>query len=170
MALHPRFLGRWILAAAFALVLAPPAWSGTQVGQPAEGFTLTSVEGGKSVRLSDLKGKPTVVVFWATWCPPCRREIPDLKALHREFGPKGLNLLAVAVAFRESKEDVIRFKQDYELPYPVLWDEENRVSEVYGVAGIPTVILVDPEGVIRYRQHYLDESLRALLQSYLPKG
>jgi peroxiredoxin len=170
MSLSFRLVGRWLLAAGIALGLAPPAWSGTQVGQPAEAFTLNYVEGGKSVRLADLKGKPTVVVFWATWCPPCRKEIPDLKDLHKEFGPKGLNLLAVAVAFRESRDDVLRFQKDYELPYPVLWDEENKVSEMYGVAGIPTVILVDPDGVIRYRQHFLDDTFRTLVQSYLSKG
>jgi thiol-disulfide isomerase/thioredoxin len=152
------------------LILAVPAAGGNAVGQAADNFTLPLVEGGKTVKLSDFRGKPAVVVFWATWCPPCRREIPDLKELHKQYGPKGVALLAVAVDFRESREDVARFRKDYDLPYTVLWDADNTVSSAYAVEGIPTILLVDPEGVIRYRAHALDETFLALLKNYLPKS
>lgn len=161
---------RFLAPVSLLLALAVPAASGNAVGQPADNFTLPMVEGGKTVKLSDFRGKPTVVVFWATWCPPCRREIPDLKELHKQYGPKGVALLAVAIDFRESKEDVARFRKDYDLPYTVLWDADNTVSGAYAVEGIPTILLVDPQGVIRYRAHALDETFLSLLKNYLPKS
>lgn len=152
------------------LALALPVLGGNAVGQTADNFSLPLVEGGKTVKLSDFRGKPAVVVFWATWCPPCRREIPDLKELYKQYGPKGVALLAVAVDFRESREDVDRFRKTYDLPYTVLWDAGNVVSSAYAVEGIPTILLVDPEGVIRHRAHALDETFLALLKNYLPKS
>jgi thiol-disulfide isomerase/thioredoxin len=137
-------------------------------GQPAQDFSLQPVGGGKSVALSQMKGKPTLVVFWATWCPPCRREIPVLKEMYVKYGTK-LNLLGVAVNYRQTEKDVARFSEANSLQYTVLWDAENKAADNYCVSGIPTVVLVDPEGVIRFRGGHISESLVDLLDSYTGK-
>ena len=133
------------------------------VGQPADNFSLSPAEGGKAVSLSNFKGKPTMVVFWATWCPPCRREIPVLKTIHKDYSARGLQIVSVAIAYRETREDVVNFKKTNELPYLVLWDDDNKISEKYEVEGIPTVLLLDTKGVIRYRSHNLDQDFMAVL-------
>jgi len=156
-----------ILAAALAGVLAVAAvFAGTDVGQTAEDFTLQPVQGGQPVSLLKNDGKPTLLFFWATWCPPCKREIPDLKKIHEEYAKKGLRMLGVALNFRESREDVVRFQQEQQLPYTVLWDVDNKIATEYGVEGIPTVILLDGKGVIRYRGHQMSEEFTKLLESY----
>lgn len=131
-------------------------------GQAATEFNLKPAGGGKSVALSDLKGKPTLVVFWATWCPPCRREIPELKEIYGKYGSK-MNMLGVAVNYRQTEKDVANFSKESGLPYPVLWDVDNKAMETYCVGGIPTLILVDPQGVIRYRANQISPPLYDLL-------
>jgi cytochrome c biogenesis protein CcmG/thiol:disulfide interchange protein DsbE len=152
--------------AAVGLAALGTAWAGVNVDQQADDFTLSPALGGKPVSLSQFKGKPTVVVFWATWCPPCRREVPILKELHQKYSPKGLQMLAVAVSFRETRDQVVQFANDYELPYTVLWDQDNAVSEHYGVQGIPTVLFIDPQGVIRFRSHSVDGTFATLVEKY----
>ncbi len=145
-----------LLVVASLMVLVPVA-AGTDVGEPATNFTLEQVNGGKKVTLSDLKGKPTLVVFWATWCPPCRHEIPLLKKLDREYGSKGLQIVALALNYRETKDVVSKFIKENSLPYTVLWDADNKTADAYSVTGIPTAVLVDAKGVIRFRGHQLDD-------------
>jgi thiol-disulfide isomerase/thioredoxin len=161
-----RFKPALLLALACLGVLwALASWPGTSVGQAADNFKLTPAEGGKPISLSQFKGKPTVVVFWATWCPPCRREIPTLKNIHKDYTPKGLQMVSVAIAFKESRDDVVKFKKVNELPYLVLWDEDNKTADQYAVEGIPTVLLVDAKGIIRFRGYNLDEEFMKVLDS-----
>lgn len=142
------------------------AFAGTGASEPADDFSLPPASGGQAVSLSKLKGKPTLVVFWATWCPPCRREIPTLKDIQAKYGPKGLQLLAVAINYRQTRDQVVQFQKDNQLPYSVLWDEGDKVSQHYGIYGIPTLVLVDPQGVIRFRGNQVDDSVMALLDQY----
>jgi thiol-disulfide isomerase/thioredoxin len=137
-------------------------------GQPAEDFSLQPVGGGKSVALSQMKGKPTLVVFWATWCPPCRREVPALKEMYVKYGTK-LNMLGVAVNYRQTERDVIKFKDANSLQYTVLWDAENKAADQYCVSGIPTLVLVDSEGVIRFKGNQISQPLVDLLDTYTGK-
>ena len=158
------FAGLLVLASVMVLT---PVLAGTDVGEPATNFTLQQINGGKKVTLSQLKGKPTLVVFWATWCPPCRREIPLLKKLDKEYGPKGLQIVALALNYRETQDVVAKFIKDHELPYTVLWDEDNKTADAYSVTGIPTAVLVDANGVIRFRGHQLDDpAFMGLLKDY----
>ena len=138
-------------------------------GQPAEDFSLAPVGGGKPVTLSALKGKPTLVVFWATWCPPCRREIPVLKEIFVRYGTK-LNMLGVAVNYRQTENDVVAFRTDQGLQYTILWDKENKASDHYCVSGIPTVVVVDPQGVIRYKGNQITDEVTSLLDKYTGKA
>jgi peroxiredoxin len=105
-------------------------------------FTLADLNG-KSWTLQDLHGKVVLVNFWATWCPPCRKEMPDLESLYRQFGPQGLVVLAI------SDEDAAKVKSFLEgrgITYPILLDPGRKVTESFQVDGIPKSFVYDREG------------------------
>lgn len=103
------------------------------------------------VDITTLKGKVVVVSFWATWCPPCRREMGTLERLHQATAKEGVVILAVNVG--EDVEAVFPFlaAMDPQPTYPVLFDSEAEAMEKWGVRGLPTTYVVDRNGLIRYR-------------------
>ena len=96
--------------------------------------------------LSTLRGQVVFLNFWATWCPPCREEMPSIERLHQEFKDQGLAVLAVDVGERPTL--VAKFMKDFRLSFPVLLDRGSEVWSRYGVGGLPTTILVDRRGRI----------------------
>lgn len=157
-----------VLTLAFVLMFVSnlyPLEEGPFAGNIAPDFKLKKLGANDSVVLSKLKGKPVVIVFWAVWCPPCRKEIPRIKELYLKYASKGVVFLAIAVGWRQSEEDVARFQMKYEIPYQILWDKDNEVSDKYYVQGIPTNIIVDKDGVVRYRDFALNERAEELLKS-----
>jgi len=129
-------------------------------------FTLQDLSGRK-VSLSGLKGSVVLLEFWATWCPPCRTSIPGLERLHREYGDKGLKILAISVD--EGGIDKVRkFVADYKITYPVLKGTDD-VSSRYQVRMIPALFLVDKQGIIRKQylmggnDDELENEIKALL-------
>lgn len=130
-----------------------------EVGSPAPDFNLKTLEG-KDIRLSDYKGKnPVYLVFWATWCPVCEEEIPNLKAIYSRFQSKGLIMLAVNVGINDSAKKAAMYKEKHKLPYPVLFDNDSSVTKLYGVMGTPTMIILDKKGIIRYRASVVPDDL-----------
>jgi len=105
-------------------------------------FTLTDLTG-KSWTLRDLRGKVVLVNFWATWCPPCRKEMPDLEALGKRFGPQGLVILAIS---DEDAAKVKPFIAEHQISYPILLDPGRKVNETFRVEGIPKSFVYDREG------------------------
>ncbi len=105
-------------------------------------FTLTDLQG-KAWHLRELKGKVVLVNFWATWCPPCRKEMPDLEALYQEFKGKGLVVLAVS---DEDRAKVEPFVAEKKYTFPVLLDAGRKVSEQLRIEGIPKTFLYDRAG------------------------
>ena len=98
---------------------------------------------GKTWTFSDLRGKVVVVNFWATWCPPCRKEMPDLEALYEKFAPQGLVILGIS---DEKKEKVEPFIRERKLTFPILLDPGRKVNEMFVVEGIPKSFVYDREG------------------------
>jgi peroxiredoxin len=107
-------------------------------------FTLTDLNG-KSWTLKGLKGKVVLLNFWATWCPPCRKEMPDLEALSRRFGPQGLVILGID---DEEAEKVKPFIAQQKITYPVLLDPGRKVNTLFGIEGIPKTFVYDRDGKI----------------------
>ena len=105
-------------------------------------FTLNDIKG-KSWNLRDLKGKVVLVNFWATWCPPCRKEMPDLEAIYKEFSPKGLVILAIS---DEEAAKVSPFIADKKYTFPILLDPGGKVAKLMAVDGIPKTYIYDREG------------------------
>jgi peroxiredoxin len=107
-------------------------------------FTLTDLEG-KSWTLQSLHGKVVLVNFWATWCPPCRKEMPDLDALYRKFKDKGLVVLAI------SDEEVVKVKPflaERNLAFPILLDPGRKINDLFRIDGIPKTFIYDREGTL----------------------
>lgn len=114
-------------------------------------FTLSDTNG-KTVQLSDFKGKKVILNFWATWCPPCQKEMPDMQAFYKKYG-NDVQLLAVNLTSSEgSKQAVSKFLKEKQFTFHVLLDDQDTVeSKKYRVSTIPTSYFIDEEGKIVQR-------------------
>lgn len=124
-------------------------------------FILQDIHGGK-FRLNDQRGKPVLLIFGTTWCPSCRDEIPHLKDIYARYAKKGL--IMVNIDIQESRDKVSRYADKYELPYRVLLDENGDLAQTYGIRGVPTLILLDEEGMIAGGQRFIDPLLATMLK------
>lgn len=121
--------------------------TGISVGQVAPDFQLDTHEG-ESASLSDYRGQRVIVNFWATWCPPCRAEIPDFQKL---YDNEDVEILAVNLTdTEESIEGVGAFVEEYEMTFPVFMDENGEVAGTYDVNAYPTSYMIDSDGYIEY--------------------
>ncbi len=132
---------------ALLAALQPLAASADIVGKPAPDFALRSLKG-PSMRLSEHLGEVVIINFWATWCGPCRQEMPLLDELYGKYQLAGLILLSVNID--ESAEPAIEMAQTLQVSYPVLFDTRKEVSRAYEVSAMPVTVLVDRAGVVRY--------------------
>jgi len=132
----------------------------------ASDFILQDMDGRK-VNLADFKGKPVLIDFWATWCPPCREAIPAIEKLHKTYSSKGLVVLGISLD-QGGWDDVKSFIAEYGITYPVLKGTEE-VAAQYKVRTIPTLIIVDKEGKIykRYLGFGDDQQLERDIKSVL---
>lgn len=138
---------RFIAVVATFAALQPFAAAADIVGKPAPDFALRSLKG-PSVRLSEHLGEVVVINFWATWCGPCRQEMPLLDELYGKYQLAGLILLSVNID--DSVEPAIEMAQTLAVSYPVLFDTRKEVSRAYEVSAMPVTVLVDRAGVVRY--------------------
>ena len=115
-------------------------------GRQAADFTLTDLQG-KTWSLRELKGKVVLVNFWATWCPPCRKEMPDLNALYQRFKDQGFVILAIS---DEEADKVRPFIAERKISYPVMLDPGRKVNELFQVEGIPKSFVYDREGKLSH--------------------
>ncbi len=128
--------------------------TGLAVGQrPPElvndaGEPLTDLAG-QPVRLADYIGRPVWIVFWASWCPPCQAETPDIQRAYEAYAGKGLEIIAINV--EEPPEEIRAYAQTYGLTYPIALDPDASVFRRYGVFGLPTHYFIGPDGIIRDR-------------------
>lgn len=122
---------------------------GVKVSVAASDFSLPTLRG-NYVKLSDYRGKVIFLNFWATWCPPCREEMPSMEALYQRLKGRDFEMLAVSID-RKGKEVVGPFVEKYGLTFPVLLDPENKTYNLYGLRGIPETFIIDKNGVIVYK-------------------
>lgn len=127
--------------------LAAPAWSGSPLDVPAPAFALLT-RAGSSIDLDELRGQVVMINFWASWCGPCRQEFPILDQIYRKYRPMGFTLVAVNV--ESDRADAERFLAGTPVTFPVAWDADNKVSSAYGVSAMPTTLIVDRKGQVRW--------------------
>lgn len=111
-------------------------------------FELEQYEG-DPMRLTDHRGVPVIVSFWATWCPPCREELPSMNRAWRKIREQGVMMLAVNVA--EDDETIFAFLAEYPIEFPVLMDTDGKTVGSWPVKGLPTTFVLDPDGNMVYR-------------------
>jgi len=121
------------------------------IGLPAPAYVSQTLSG-DSVSLASLKDKVVLLNVWATWCHPCRTEIPELRALHSRYKDKGLELIGVSVDAEGNDDGIRAFMKDFEMEYPVWRDPGERVSTQFLVIGVPATFLIDRKGILRWRK------------------
>ena len=129
------------------LCTAPPAAAAVNPGAAAPAFTLAARDGGK-VSLADLKGQVVMINFWATWCGPCRQEMPLLAQLQAKYEPLGFTLLGVNV--EPDSAAAVTWLKGVPVTFPILFDTDSAVAGRFGVEGMPSTVLVDRNGQVRY--------------------
>jgi peroxiredoxin len=117
-------------------------------GQAAPDFSLETLTR-NVVRLSDYRGHPVLINFWASWCEPCREEMPALVAAFDEHRGHGFEILAVNLRDQEREKEVRAFVTEFRLPFPVLLDKRGKVRKRYDLIAVPTTVFVDSAGVVR---------------------
>lgn len=133
---------------------------------PAPDFELTDIDG-TSHRLSDYRGKVLIINFWATWCPPCREEMPSMDRAWAMLKEEDTQMLAVNVG--EDEDTIFQFTANYPVEFPLVMDRDSKVVEEWPVRGLPTTFVVDREGRLAYRaiggRTWDDAELLALIRA-----
>ncbi|WKW13364.1 TlpA disulfide reductase family protein [Pseudogemmatithrix spongiicola] len=140
------------------------------IGAPAPAYAAQRMDG-TPVALADHKGEAVMLNVWATWCKPCREEIPALDSLHREFGPRGFRVVGVSIDVAGDTAEIAGFARQLGASYDLWLDPDDKVSTTFRAIGVPSTALIDRDGVLRWRHmgpvRANDPALRALLDSVL---
>ncbi|GAC1693573.1 MAG: hypothetical protein PVS2B3_03040 [Steroidobacteraceae bacterium] len=157
-----------VAAIAAALLLSVPVLAAAP-GAPAPQFSLASRDG-RNVSLAQYKGQVVMLNFWASWCGPCRQEMPLLESIYKKYNKLGFTMLGVNVESDSNAANA--WLKETPVSFPILYDKESQVSKLYDVAGMPTTVIIDRAGKVRlihrsYRpgdeNEYLD-SIRTLIR------
>jgi thiol-disulfide isomerase/thioredoxin len=132
---------------ALAAVFVLPAFAASSSG-PAPAFKL-SARGGKTIDLAQFKGQVVMINFWASWCGPCRTEMPILEDIYKKYKPMGFTMLAVNVEPDTAVAEAWLAKLSKPVTFPVAFDTDSKVSKLYKVPGMPTTVFVDRKGNVR---------------------
>ncbi len=139
-------LSRSLVLLACLLSLSLPLQA-KELNQPAPDFTLKSMSG-KNLKLSEQAGNVILLNFWASWCGPCRKEMPLLNELHKKYQPLGFTVLGLNV--EQDTKLAKQFIDSRPVDFPILYDPANEVSSLYEVVAMPTTVLIDRNGNMRY--------------------
>jgi len=122
-----------------------------EIGAPAPSYATVALNG-DSVSLASLRGKVVLFNIWATWCHPCRTEIPELRELHAKYADRGLELVGVSVDADGSDDAIKSFMDEFRMSYSVWRDPDERVSTKFLAIGVPATYLIDRNGILRWRK------------------
>jgi peroxiredoxin len=148
------------------MVSVTPGWS-VEVGEPIPDFGVKTLSGDNLSR-ANLTGKPVLLVFWNTWCPSCKKELPQISKWADKFAARGLTTLAINTGLNDSENKARAYWKKSGYLFPSGFDSHFDIAESFGVQGVPTVLLIDAHGVVRYKNTALpdnmDERLRQITQ------
>lgn len=152
----------WVALVASSPAL--PSMATVQEGKVAPDFELSDLEGQKTVHLSEFRGKPVLLSFWAAWCKPCRREMPELQRLHERYGKE-----VVVIGINEDRDPAParRLLREKGITYLNLWDHRGEVFAKYRIVAFPTTVWINPEGILLkiskgYAAGYIESETRKL--------
>ncbi len=145
-----------------------------EVGRPAPAYAAASLASSDSASLRELRGRVVLLNVWATWCPPCREEIPALQEIHERYVARGLDVVGVTVDAPGEEEAVREFVDDYGMTYPVWLDPADRVSTTFRLTGVPSTFLIGRDGTLLWKHLGPivadDPALTKLLEEALAEG
>ncbi len=152
--------GQWAVVAGVVALLAGALFAATRllgdeifpvsVGTSAPAFTARTLDARpRDKTLADYKGQVVLLNVWATWCPPCREEMPSMQALHESYGGKGLNVVAVSVDSPGDEQKIRDFTRQFGLTFEILHDPSGGIQRIYQTTGVPESFLIGADGVIR---------------------
>lgn len=121
-----------------------------EVGAPAPAYSAVSMSG-DSVSLEALRGRVVLLNVWATWCGPCRKEIPELAAIQSKYRERGLETIGVSVDTEGTDDNIQQFAREFSMSYPVWRDPDERVSSRFRMVGVPATFLIDRQGILRWK-------------------
>src|SRR6266566_7160490 len=148
-------VGLLVLLLTQLLTPAPKSESDPLVGHAAPNFSLAMLrpDTGKSTfSLSNVKGKPVVLNFWASWCAPCKEEAPLLQNTWKQVQTQGKDVVILGIDFQDSKNDSLSFLQAYNITYPIVLDADGSVASTYGVTSLPQTIFINRNGMVTSRE------------------
>ncbi|HJT54955.1 MAG TPA: TlpA disulfide reductase family protein [Ktedonobacteraceae bacterium] len=133
------------------LTPAPHPASDPLIGHPAPGFSLTVLSSNTQtgvLSLSNYKGRPVILNFWASWCDPCQEEAPLLENTWKQMRAQGKDLVILGIDFQEASKDGINFLQRFDITYPAIMDVDGSVASKYHVAGLPVTVFISRDGTV----------------------
>ena len=139
------------------LLLLPCTVPAAQLGQALIPFKGTDIEGQPFDLQKIIGSNPVMLIFWASWCPTCKTEVPKINQLAEKYQSRGMDFIAVNVGFNDSLERAKAFIQKTGMTYPAFFDGTETLAEKYRLQGVPTVIIADKQGIIRYRNFIVPE-------------
>jgi len=143
------------------------------VGDPAPSFAAATLDG-DTLTLADFRGSPILVNIWATWCAPCRKEMPEIEELYQEYKDQGFEVVAVSIDNRGAADQIIEFTEEMGASFTILHDAEQTITRNYQTIGVPESFLIDGDGVLRARWTGrfmpLDPDVKALVEEALAKA
>ena len=146
--INPIAIGLVVVAVIVAVVVVftrQHEYIAVKQGSEAPDFSLPDLDG-KMHRLSDYRGKVVFLNFWATWCEPCKEEMPSMEALHRRLSDKPFVILAVSVD--KERKDIEKFLEEYNITFLILHDRSGKIKELYKTTGVPETFIIDQNGII----------------------
>jgi peroxiredoxin len=154
-----------VIIVAASVILTKKQDTAPEVGHVAPNFTLTTLAG-QTLNLAQFRGKPVYLNFFASWCPPCQFETPDVEKMYKKYGNK-ITFIGVNLAFNDTVPRLKKFLKTYGVTYPVLLDKSGSVTKTYKVMAIPTSFFIKSNGVIMY--HYLGALIAPQMQTEFNK-
>ena len=131
----------------------PEGTTGGKIPAPQKGFLAPDIslptEEGQVITLSELRGQPVLLNIWATWCPPCRAEMPAMEAVYKDYSQDGFVILAVNATNQDDASEAMAFADSFGLSFPILFDKRGETSQKYKVRALPTSFFIDAQGIIR---------------------
>jgi cytochrome c biogenesis protein CcmG, thiol:disulfide interchange protein DsbE len=134
-------------AALLLFLTACSAAPAVEAGKSGPAYMAQALDG-EAVALSDLRGEVVLLNVWATWCYPCRREMPSFEALHRDFADAGLRVVAVSIDAANARHEILEFLHEYGLSFTILHDPDQRITRTFRTLGVPETFLIGRDGTL----------------------